>query len=55
MKSKDSRTRFFTSPLAIGVLSAVSSLRLTLRLPVSGHSLLFAYVILRRLFIRVPD
>jgi hypothetical protein len=39
----------------IGVLTAISSLRLTLRLPVSGHSLLFAYVILRRLFVRVPE
>jgi len=29
-------------------------LRLVLRLPVSGHSLLFAYFILRRLFIGIP-
>lgn len=39
----------------IGVLTAISNLRLALRLPVSGHSLLFAYFILRRLLIPVPE
>ena len=40
--------------LQIGVLVLTSNLRLVLRLPVSGHSLLFAYFILRRLFIGIP-
>jgi len=39
----------------MGVLTAISNLRLALRLPVSGHSLLLAYFILRRLLIHVPD
>lgn len=38
----------------IGVLVLASNLRLVLRLPMSGHSLLFAYFILRRLFIGIP-
>lgn len=38
----------------IGILVFVSNARLALRLPISGHSLLFAYFILRRLFIPIP-
>lgn len=38
----------------VGVLVLASNLRLVLRLPMSGHSLLFAYFILRRLFIGIP-
>jgi hypothetical protein len=38
----------------VGVLILASNLRLVLRLPMSGHSLLFAYFILRRLFIAIP-
>jgi hypothetical protein len=38
----------------VGILVLASNLRLVLRLPMSGHSLLFAYFILRRLFIGIP-
>jgi hypothetical protein len=38
----------------VGILVLASNLRLVLRLPISGHSLLFAYFILRRLFIGIP-
>jgi hypothetical protein len=38
----------------VGVLILASNLRLVLRLPMSDHSLLFAYFILRRLFIAIP-
>jgi hypothetical protein len=40
--------------LQVGILVLASNLRLVLRLPMSGHSLLFAYFILRRLFIGIP-
>ncbi len=38
----------------LGILILISNLRLTFRLPISGHSLLFAYFILRRFLIQVP-
>jgi hypothetical protein len=41
--------------LQIGLILLLSYLRLARRLPVSGHSLLIAYFILRRIFIRVPS
>jgi hypothetical protein len=40
--------------LQIVALVCVSNLRLSFYIPLSGHSLLFAYVILRRAFVRFP-
>jgi len=40
--------------LQVVFLVAASSLRLTLRLPISGHILLFAYFLLRRFLVGAP-
>lgn len=39
----------------IAILILASHFRLVLSLPVSGHALLFAYFLLRRAFIRIPE
>jgi hypothetical protein len=57
--SLHARRGFDRSTLELGfqiaVLVLVSNARLVLRLPISGHSLLFAYFVLRRLFIHIPE
>ena len=46
--------RSFELASQLAVLLVVSNARLGSRLPISGHILLFAYFILRRLLIRIP-
>ncbi len=50
------RARLYWIELAcqVAVLILISFLRLSLKLPVSGHSLLFAYFIFRRAVIPIP-
>lgn len=40
--------------IQLAVLVAISSLRLSFALPVSGHALLFSYFMLRRILVGVP-
>ena len=46
--------RTFELAFQIGLLLSISHIRLSLGIPISGHMLLFAYVIFRRLCINYP-